>query len=470
MKKPYPMTRWLSVLILSAGLGHVANLAHAARCSEDLLADKADKSAGGKALSKLATAPKVDVPEMPLDPITQLQMIAREAGSRSASLGAARLLSEAAEYDVAETKAGQWPQVSVNGSLMSSSTQADTAAANRLKQASLSLNVQASLYDGGRLNQLTKYRQEVWGAAKWGAAVTHEQVVLEAISAALERSRYKLHAQVYQQYMRKMGCLVEALESIVAEDKGRGSELVQVRKTQAQTELQRDQALSQSRQSEFKLRKFVGDLQVPGEGITLPLAVVPEIGEINRQIEFGNDAQQLRVQADAMDSYAKAVVAGQRPQLNWNVGKTQLRQGSTPVSSWQAGVTVSYSLFNGFSDEAASQAANKRAQAARAQLSDLLNTKYARTSEVYDVATSAFERAKRYVDVLRDSERVRNFTFQQWSQIGKRSLFDVMSAESDHFNIRIAYVNALYDGYQASAQLRSMGSGLTTWLLPEQQR
>ena len=207
-----------------------------------------------------------------------------------------------------------------------------------------------------------------------------------------------------------------------------------------------------------------------GEGITLPLAVVPEIGEINRQIEFGNDAQQLRVQADAMDSYAKAVVAGQRPQLNWNVGKTQLRQGSTPVSSWQAGVTVSYSLFNGFSDEAASQAAYKRAQAARAQLSDLLNTKYARTSEVYDVATSAFERAKRYVDVLRDSERVRNFTFQQWSQIGKRSLFDVMSAESDHFNIRIAYVNALYDGYQASAQLRSMGSGLTTWLLPEQQR
>ncbi len=273
---------------------------------------------------------------------------------------------------------------------------------------------------------------------------------------------------MYQQYTRKMSCLVEALEGIVAEDKGRTSELIQVKKTQAQTELQRDQALAQSRQSEMKLRKLVGDLSIGSDGFTLPLSTVPEIGEINRQIEFGSDAQQLRTQAEAAESYAQAVVAGQRPQLNWSVGKTEARQGATPVSSWQAGVTVSYSLFNGFSDDAAAQAALRRAQATRAQLADLLNTKYERTSEVYDIATSAFDRAKRYVDVLRDSERVRNFTFQQWSQIGRRSLFDVMSAESDHFNLRIAYVNALYDGYQASAQLRAMGAGLTAWLSPEQ--
>jgi adhesin transport system outer membrane protein len=48
--------------------------------------------------------------------------------------------------------------------------------------------------------------------------------------------------------------------------------------------------------------------------------------------------------------------------------------------------------------------------------------------------------------------------------LGKRSLFDLMSAESDHFNLRVAYVNALHDGVIASAQLRSLGSGLVTWL------
>jgi outer membrane protein TolC len=44
----------------------------------------------------------------------------------------------------------------------------------------------------------------------------------------------------------------------------------------------------------------------------------------------------------------------------------------------------------------------------------------------------------------------------------------VMSAESDHFNLRIAYVNALHDAYQANAQLRALGGGLSGWLgLPD---
>jgi adhesin transport system outer membrane protein len=169
-----------------------------------------------------------------------------------------------------------------------------------------------------------------------------------------------------------------------------------------------------------------------------------------------------------MDSYARAVVAGQKPQLNWALSKTEGMAGSAKVSSWQAGVSVSYSLFNGFSDKAASMAATKRAESARQQLAELLASKFARTAEIYDIATTSLERAKRYVDVLRDSERVRNFTFQQWSQLGKRSLFDVMSAESDHFGLRIAYVNSLHDGFAARAQMRSMGAGLTAWLMPEQ--
>ena len=333
---------------------------------------------------------------------------------------------------------------------------------------SVSLNMSSNLYDGGRLNRLTEWRTQLAGSAKYGAAVTQEQVVLEAVTTALERNRYRLQAQVYQQYARKMSCLVEALEGIVAEDKGRASELVQARKTQAQTELSRDGALAQSRQIELRLRKLIGDKLSLGEGITVPLAAVPEIGEINRQIEFGNDAQQLRTQADAMDSYARAVVAGQKPQLNWALSKTEGMAGSAKVSSWQAGVSVSYSLFNGFSDKAASMAATKRAESARQQLSELLASKFARTAEIYDIATTSLDRAKRYVDVLRDSERVRNFTFQQWSQLGKRSLFDVMSAESDHFGLRIAYVNSLHDGFAASAQMRSMGAGLTAWLMPEQ--
>ena len=457
--------KFIDTLKLSLLAGTLAGFfcghAVAGRCTDDVMPPT---KAGGK---NAATAPLPDT-EAPLDPMTQLQLIAREAARRSAEVGAARLLAEAASYDLEETKGGRYPQVSVSGTVGSGNTKVDSVTTQKGMLANVSLNVSSNLYDGGRLNSLTEWRSQLAGSAKYGAAVTQEQVVLEAVTTALERNRFRLQAQVYQQYARKMSCLVEALEGIVSEDKGRASELIQARKTQAQTELSRDAALAQSRQIEFRLRKLIGDKLKLGEGITVPLATVPEIGEINRQIEFGNDAQQLRTQGDAMESYAKAVVAGQKPQLNWALSKTEGMAGTAKVSSWQAGVSVSYSLFNGFSDKASAMAASKRAESARQQLAELLASKFARTAEVYDIATTSLDRAKRYVDVLRDSERVRNFTFQQWSQLGKRSLFDVMSAEADHFSLRIAYVNALHDGFAASAQMRSLGSGLTVWLMPEQ--
>jgi outer membrane protein, adhesin transport system len=39
-----------------------------------------------------------------------------------------------------------------------------------------------------------------------------------------------------------------------------------------------------------------------------------------------------------------------------------------------------------------------------------------------------------------------------------------MGSESEHYSLRVAYVNALYDGQQANALLRSLGSGVNAWL------
>jgi outer membrane protein TolC len=48
--------------------------------------------------------------------------------------------------------------------------------------------------------------------------------------------------------------------------------------------------------------------------------------------------------------------------------------------------------------------------------------------------------------------------------MGRRSLFDVIAAESDHYNLRVQYVNALHDGQQMNATLTSLGTGLSDWL------
>jgi outer membrane protein TolC len=95
---------------------------------------------------------------------------------------------------------------------------------------------------------------------------------------------------------------------------------------------------------------------------------------------------------------------------------------------------------------------------------DALEARRFRAAEVFEQTQSSFDRARRVGAVLRDSDQVRNFTLQQWQQLGRRSLFDVMSAEAEHYNLRVAYINALHDGQQLNANLLSLGRGVSEWL------
>jgi outer membrane protein TolC len=112
----------------------------------------------------------------------------------------------------------------------------------------------------------------------------------------------------------------------------------------------------------------------------------------------------------------------------------------------------------------ASDSAHKRARAAVMQRDDALEARRTRITETHEQAAASFDRARRLSAVLRDSEQLRNFTLQQWQQLGRRSLFDVMNAEAEHYNLRVQYVNALHDGQQLNVLLRSLGRGVGEWL------
>jgi outer membrane protein TolC len=156
------------------------------------------------------------------------------------------------------------------------------------------------------------------------------------------------------------------------------------------------------------------------------------------------------------------VVAGQKPQLGWTFSGSKA-VGSGNATSLTAGVTVNVPIVNPGVEHAV-QSARKRAEAARLQREEALESRKFRMAEVYEQATSAFDRAKRTAEVVRDSDKLRSFTLQQWQQLGRRSLFDVMSTEGEHYQLRVAYVNALHDGEQAVALLRSLGLGIAVWL------
>lgn len=395
-------------------------------------------------------------------PRLSLQGLVREAIQRSHAIGAAKLLAEAAASDIEESKAIARPQASITGSLSGTNLASEGLDTYTGAKSSLGVNVGALLFDGGRVKEVTQWRTQLAEAARLGQLSAQEQIAAQTVSLALERSRYRMQSQVYAQYGRKMGCLVEALEQIVKVDKGRASELVQARKTQKQAQIQQALARSAVRLIETRLARFVGPV-IPGiDGLSSLLLEVPKLDELWAEAERAYDIAQLGAQAQAMQNYAQSVTAGSKPQVNWVVSATRSAGGGSN-SSMLAGVNISIPILNP-GNEHSVRSAQKRAQAASLQRMEALQARRYRMTEVLEQANSSFSRAQQYADVVRDSERLRGFTLQQWQQLGRRSLFDVISAESEHFALRVSYLNSLHDGQQANALLRSLGLGLNAWL------
>ncbi len=408
------------------------------------------------------------------DPRVVMQNLVRDALARSLGVGAAELQAQAALDDIQETASAKKLQAGASVGFGPGGTQ--TLAGTEISPLQLrgSVTVGQLLYDGGRTDRLVDWRTQLAESARQGHLTAREQLALNAVSLALERNRYRQHVLVYGQYVRKMGCLVEALETIIKADRGRASELVQARKTLQQAELSQTQAASQARQVEVRLRRMVGDGLPPVRGLSGLLLQVPTLEALLPEVERSSEIAGMTAQAQAAAQYARAIEAGTKPQLSWNlsssqsVGRSQISGSSSGSSATHAGqfavgLALNVPLMNP-GVASATDAARKRAQAADLQRDDALESRRFRLAEVHEQTLSSFDRMRRTAQVLRDSEQVRNFTLQQWQQLGKRSLFDVMGAEAEHYNLRISYINALCDGQQLNANLLSLGRGVTEWL------
>ena len=443
----------------------------AARCVDEERPDMAADAAAA------ATAPAPASAPSPTDPRVTLQGLVREALQRSHAVGASRMLAEAAEFEIEEARAAKALQASLSGGLGPGGTRGNGVNEMAALQVRASLTVSQLLYDGGRTDRLTDWRTQIAESARQGNLSAREQLALSTVALALERSRFRQHVLVYGQYVRKMGCLVEALDTIVKADRGRASELVQAKKSLQQAELSQAQAQSQSRQIDIRLRRLVGD-GLPGvEGLSTVLLRVPELQQLVADVEQSSEVAQISAQATAAQSYAQAVAAGAKPQLSWavtggarastggnsgNSGNSGNR-GSGRAGDYSLGLTINVPLLSpGLAP--ASSAAQKRADAAAAQRAEAVEARRFRVAEVHEQTLASFDRLRRAGALLRDTDQLRNFTLQQWQQLGRRSLFDVMATEGEHYNLRISYVNALHDGQQLNALLLSLGRGVNEWL------
>ncbi len=403
------------------------------------------------------------------DPRSALHGLVQEALSRSHSIGASQLLAAAAAQDIEEARAAKALQASAGVSLgPAGARDSDGISANTAAQLRASVTVSQLLYDGGRQQRLVDWRGQLAESARLGNLNLQEQVALTTVGLAVERSRLRSQVHVGTQLMRKMSCLVRALETIVAADRGRTSELVQAKQSLEQADLSLTQTQSLVRQVEIRLRRLAGDGLPPIDGLTTVFSELPPLEILVADVERSFDIAQLGAQALAAGRLADATAANRSPQLSWQLsagaGASAGRDsGNSPTGNYSLGLTVNIPLLAP-GVEPSLKAARNRAEAANLQRADALEAKRFRVAEVHEQARSSLDRATRLASLLRSSDQVRNFTLQQWQQLGRRSLFDVMSAEAGHYGLRVAYVNALHDVQQLNANLLSLGRGVGTWL------
>lgn len=413
-------------------------------------------------------APELTVASAPGAAAREIGSLVQAALERSRVVGAARALAEAAARDTDETRAAREVQASLGARVGGDASHGGGRWLSQPGAASTSLSASQLLWDGGRQQALVDWRDRLADAAGLALRSQQEQVALGAVTLALERTRYRAQEQVYGQYARKMACLVDALSEVVAADRGRASELLQARKALRQAELARAGTESQRRQAELRLQRLVGEVAFDARVMGGALLPLPALDTVLAAAEQSPELAQLQRQVQAASYLAQAAAAAGRPQISWSVsGSVSAGVGGTLGAqhggTLSAGLVLSVPLLNP-GVGAAVDAAKWRVLAAREQLDDALDNRRLRVREVHEQASSSLDRADRVQAVLRDSQQLRAATQLQWQQLGRRSLFDVMGAESEHYNLRISQVNALIDAQQLNATLQSLGPGLLAGL------
>ncbi|WP_052767903.1 TolC family protein [Enterobacter cloacae] len=390
-------------------------------------------------------------------------MALKLAVERSPSLKQASAELGAARADVREAEGQRWPQIDVNANSRSKSF----GGRNKYDETaqSVNLNMTTNVFDWGRTEKTIDSRKELGEAATQKYLVNLEVLAQDVSNTLLEKEKARRASVISQQYVERMKELVGMLGNIVMTDRGRNSELVQAQARLMEAEASRDNWLAKERDTEIKLRKLIGDASV-----NLPQNIqwsLPQ-AELDKLLSLAKDHPALRqaeAEAKASRLQAESLRAGEKPQLNWVVTKSMGSNDYGREDPWQTMVTVSWPIFRGGSSTAAREAAMLRAEAGyQNKENQQLELEFETRAAVQD-ATTLLARANLYTGLIKETGQVKSAFFDQWYHLGRRTLLDVLIAESDYNNNRINEVSYRFDSYLAVLKAYGSTGMLSRWLL-----
>ncbi|MEB5974911.1 TolC family protein [Pantoea dispersa] len=383
---------------------------------------------------------------------------------RSPQVRSTQLQIEAAKEDVSNAKGQRWPQVDVTSNSRRYEFGGGNRNANDSNIPALGINVATNLIDFGQTSNTIKSKELSAQAAEFQNTSQIEDLAWQVSNGLVELSKQHLIIEMSKQYVARMQELVTMLTGIVEVDQGRRSELTQAKGRFLQAQSALDNAVSKARDTEIQLYRLLGETQVP-----LPPAVQwqlqpSQLDTLLASIDKHPTLLKAEAQSQAAFAEADALKSSSLPKVNWVVSKDTGKDYYGREQAWQTGINVSWGLFRGGSAKAAEQAAVQRASAMREEAENQRDDLQQRVRAADQDAHSMLQRADLYRSLTRESDRIRLDFFDQWYHLGKRTLLDVLSAESDYYNNRVGEVTNRFDGYSAIFRGYASAGQLMNWL------
>lgn len=373
---------------------------------------------------------------------------------------------QAAEFDIGQAKGQRWPQVQLGAN----SPSAQFGGGNRTDVSNRgygTVQVTTPLIDWGRIARTVDSRSETSKAAFQELEQSRQKISFDTSLAVLELLRNRAALGHTQGYVKQMASLVTMLSQIVLADAGRRSELTQARARLLQALSSRDQVIARTREAEVALYKLVGEeVELPAklrwQSEDIALAAALDAAQSHPAL------LQSRAEASAAGFQADSVRASRWPQINWLVSKSSQPDSLGRTLPWMTSVGVQWNAFQGGSARAAEQAARERARAGEQRAQSVQRDLESRLRTSAEQRDAAQTRATQYAALIVETDRVRRAFFDQWYHLGKRTLLDVLIAESDYYNNQIARVNGEYDANAADLRMLSDSGLMLAWLVGAQ--
>ena len=380
-------------------------------------------------------------------------------------INSSRSQVDAAQSSVDEAKGQRWPQLNVSSSSKSlnfgSGYRKDTGDNDPV---SLNVSMATTLYDFGQTSNTIKTRQAQTQAAMLTVTAESEATAWDVSNALTELSKQRLVIAISQDYVARMKELTNMLQGIVAVDQGRKSELTQAKGKLLSAESQLDAAVAKARDTQIVLMRLLGD-----SSVSVPTAAqwnlrIPDAQSQLSKVQAHPTVLKAIADTQAAESEAAVVRASGLPTFSWVVSKNTGQDELGRRQAYETGIQVSWGLFRGGSTRAAERAALARAEASRYLVEDQQRDLEQRIRAANQDASSLLERADLYHSLTAETDRIRVDFFDQWYHLGKRTLLDVLSSESDYYNNRVSEVSSRFDGYGAILRSYASSGTLVNWL------